>query len=580
MTGSTGSSRLDMLPPPAKVENPPVARETAAAEAPETKAEISVQDRGDAIVSRASTALNGFLTSMQTRMNTFATKARKALGFGVGAAVIGAEGAAKTGLVAAEIVGRGGVGMIGEAIDTAIVQPAAAVYDAVRPRKAFDADAMTAVEMKIIQTTEAIRNGNAATKEAMIAHLAELEAEKAAIQNTQRELIGSDTVRAAGGAIRTGAETAGGLAVAGVVGTGMAAAKGAGWVAGKAGEAALGVAQATVDHVLDPLYETAVEKKKDYLEAGTAVEKALSKISGKDVKLSEKQMLALGASMDTAGILGSAVAKVGEVAYQAMLMEDAEDIIRNLGKGGVMLKDYVTDPNVPQQIWDSMKKFNTDAGKAIGDAAGDVADALIVKPAQAVGRGAAVVGRGAATAANTVAGGVAMGAMGAAALGAAGVGAAYEGGKFAAGKAVENLDALGNAGVALEGRVRQRASAAVNTPEMIALRRNFAEAPDAMHREIKKVDQELVKLTAQGASLFERMRSNVSEFMTAINDAFNKLRMPKITEAMAEDHPDLAEGIPGAVDLLAKVDAAAAEDATTAPRPKIVPVKRAVKSGK
>ncbi len=580
MAGLNGS-RLDTIPAPAELKRQAEEREAALpkVEEKEVGTEISVQDRGDAIVSRASTALSGFLASMQTRMNSFAAKARKALGLGVGAVAAGAEGAVTHGrglaggaLEAAKGAAVGSIGMARHAAEDFIAAPAAALYDAVRPRKAFDPDAMAAVEMDIIETREAIRNGDAATKNDMIAHLALLEAEKAEIENTQRELRGADTVRAVGGALKKGGEVVAGAAVAGAVGSAMAARAGGKWVAGKAEQGILTVAEKGAD-IADKVLETAAEKKEKYLEAGRVVSEALSKLSGKEIVLSEKQMLALGAAMDAYGTLESVLKMVGEASYDAMLMGDAVDIVTGLGRGGIMLKNYVTDPNVPKQIWDDLNEFNIVAGAAIGSAASAVTNKLVVNPAMAAGRG---IG----TAAGAVAGGVAMGVMGGVTLGAAGVGAAVEGGRYAGRKTTEGLDALGNAGVALEAKVRERASAAVNTPEMLLLRKNIAETPGALRGEIEKADKQLVELTARGASFFERMRNKVAEFVSTVREAFNKLREPMITKAMAEDHPDLAEGIPVAIDQLAQITEAAAETKEEAPEKRVATAKRAVRNDK
>ncbi len=543
----------------------------------EAKPEVSVQDRGDAIIAQASTQLNSFLSSMQTRMSGYAARARKALGFGVGAVASGAEsatthasnlaGGMRDGLVGAA---KGAAEIPGFVYDDVVKPVREALHDLVRPEEDLSPAERSALADIDIKTIEAQKMLNAVdpsepwNRELHAQELEDLQAEKEKILSAPRarSLRGSATAAAAARAAGKGAGMVAGGAAAGAMMAGAGLASAGRWGANKAGEAVVGIAEAAVD----PVIKASAEKKAEWLaiDPNEVLSKLLSKITGKEqpvsgIKLTDKQLMALGAAIDAAGVVG----KVGTVAYEAMLMDHAVEIVQNLGRGGVDLAKWVTDPNVPQQVWDDMKEFNVKTGKALGDAAGVVADALLVKPAQAVGRGAAAVG---------------MGALG---LGAAGVGLAVEGGKFAANAGAEGLNALGNAGVKLDRDIRDRASAAVNTPEMLALRKNVSEAPDAMHREIKKVDQELVALTAKGASFFERMRNKVNDLMNDVNTAINKFLGKKITEDMKASNPDLTGGIAKATEMLPQIDAAAmemnrilTEAPEDAPTPRIAPVKR------
>ncbi len=547
----------------------------------EAKPEVSVQDRGDAIIAQASTQLNSFLSSMQTRMSGYAARARKALGFGVGAVASGAEsatthasnlaGGMRDGLVGAA---KGAAEIPGFVYDDVVKPVGEALHDLVNPEADLSPGEQSAIANIEIQTIKVQEQLNAVdpsepwNKEIYAQQLEDLQTAKENILSKPRarSIRGSATAAAAARAAGKGAGMVAGGAAAGAMMAGAGLASAGRWGANKAGEAAVGAAESVVDNVIDPVMKASAEKKAEWLaiDPNEVLSKVLSEITGKEqpvsgVKLSDKQLMALGAAIDAAGVVGT----VGTVAYEAMLMDHAVEIVQNLGRGGVDLAKWVTDPNVPQQVWDDMKKFNVDTGKALGEAAGVVADALLVKPAQAVGRGAAAVG---------------MGALG---LGAAGVGLAVEGGKFAANAGAEGLNALGNAGVKLDRDIRDRASAAVNTPEMLALRKNARDMPDAMHREIKKVDQELVALTAKGASFFERMRNKVNDLMSDFNTAINKFLGGKVTEDMKTNNPELTGGIAKATEMLPQIDAAAmemnrilTEAPEDAPTPRIAPVKR------
>ncbi len=508
------------VPSPAEIAKDAAEREAAAPATPEVAAEISVQDRGDAIVSRASKALSGFLASMQTRMNTYATKAKKALSFGVGAAVIGAEGA----VTHAQGLRKGlNEGLSGAAVGAAeipgfiyddIVKPVGeAMVDLVAPEAELspaeknvlaDNDIRT---LKVEKQLKAIDEKDTLNREPLIQELEGLAKTRDYIlaKSRPRSLRGSASVAAAGRAAVKGAGMAAGGAATGVMMAGAGLATAGRWGANKAGEAAVGVKNSILDNVIDPAMEMGAEKKAKYLEAGAVMSEAFSKLAGKEVTLSEKQILALGATMDAGGFLKDIAEKGADTMAHMLLVEDGIDIARNLKQAGIDVVAFIKSPEDRAWLAKELKDFNIKSGEAIGEAASDVADALIVKPAQAFGRGAAAAGRG-----------IAMGAMGGVALAGAGLGKVADGGKFVGQKAAEGLSAI------YEGT--------------------------------KNTNEQLGDLAKQGASLFERMKKNVTEFMSTLNAAFNKIREPMITDVMAEEHPELAEGIPAAIKMLEDID--------------------------
>ena len=512
------------VPSPAEIAKDAAEREAAAPATPEVAAEISVQDRGDAIVSRASKALSGFLASMQTRMNTYATKAKKALSFGVGAAVIGAEGAVthaqglrkglNEGLSGAAVGAAVGAAEIPGFIYDDIVKPVGeAMVDLVAPEAELspaeknvlaDNDIRT---LKVEKQLKAIDEKDTLNREPLIQELEGLAKTRDYIlaKSRPRSLRGSASVAAAGRAAVKGAGMAAGGAAAGVMMAGAGLATAGRWGANKAGEAAVGVKNSILDNVIDPAMEMGAEKKAKYLEAGAVMSEAFSKLAGKEVTLSEKQILALGATMDAGGFLKDIAEKGADTMAQMLLVEDGIDIARNLKQAGIDVVAFIKSPEDRAWLAKELKDFNIKSGEAIGEAASDVADALIVKPAQAFGRGAAAAGRG-----------IAMGAMGGVALAGAGLGKVADGGKFVGQKAAEGLSAI------YEG--------------------------------IKNTNEQLGDLAKQGASFFERMKKNVTEFMSTLNAAFNKIREPMITDVMAEEHPELAEGIPAAIKMLEDID--------------------------
>ena len=116
------------------------------------------------------------------------------------------------------------------------------------------------------------------------------------------------------------------------------------WGANKAGEAAVGVKNSILDNAIDPAMEMGAEKKAKYLEAGAVMSEAFSKLAGKEVTLSEKQILALGATMDAGGFLKDIAEKGADTMAHMLLVEDGIDIARNLKQAGIDPEPLSSEP--------------------------------------------------------------------------------------------------------------------------------------------------------------------------------------------------------------------------------------------
>jgi hypothetical protein len=455
------------------------------------------------------------------------------------------------------------------------------VLDLVNPAE-IDHEKLGDIDVRLLKINEAlsVTRGTEA-RVALDKERQRLEAEREEVLNPpQSQRKGAKLAKRAGGAVAgAGLAVAGGAAAIGMAGydaAGRGLKTGKEYIGGKMDEAG--------EYVVDKIVagaELAMEKEEKYLGIGVIASEALSKITGKEIKLTRAQAISLGASIDAAGLAGKFFEGVAEVGGAVLMVDDIAEVVK--GNGQALKWAYSMVANAENRAWlaGELKQSGIDIATEMGKVAQELGSAAwegTKSGAATVGRGVKTVGKGAAYAGAGVAALAAAPIVApVAAAGLAGYGA-YKAGEAGIAKARDvwkevEPEVQARINVAIEGAKAdwKRAEPGIidgiasTVAPAIQLAANIYDVPADLKREVgrevadakEKVKAGVVELNRIGAetvTFVERMRQRVSEAMDIARRAWNDMRRSLVGEDLMAENPEIVAGIDRAIDAVEEIE--------------------------